>query len=46
MAVAEGMTSLGEFSTGPEVSRRRMSWVPVPTSTARMRMRLFSHLRA
>lgn len=38
MAVGEGRTSLGEFSTGPLLSKRRMSCVPVPISTARIRM--------
>jgi len=36
--VAEGMTSLTQFSTGPAVSKTRISCVPVPTSRARMRI--------
>jgi hypothetical protein len=36
--VAEGMMSLRQLSGAREESNRRMSWVPVPASTARMRM--------
>jgi len=38
ISVAEGMIILRQFSTGPDESNSRMSWVPVPMSMARMRM--------
>ena len=34
--VALGITSFTQFSAGPVESKRRMSWVPVPTSMARI----------
>ena len=36
IVVAEGRTSLGQFSTGIPGRQTRISWVPLPISMARM----------